>query len=53
MGKMLLTLKAPVTTAADDFHKYTFIVFSEKIRPAVSCESSAWHKKSNLIFFER
>ena len=30
-----LTLKAPITTAADDIHKYFFIVFhcfSEKIR---------------------
>ena len=38
---MLLTLKAPITTAADDIHKYFFIVFSEKIRLDVSSESSA------------
>ena len=25
----LLTLKAPITTAADDIHKYFFIVFRE------------------------
>ena len=27
-----LTLKAPITTAADDTHKYFFQCFSEKIR---------------------
>ena len=27
-----LTLKAPITTAADDIHIYFFIVFLEKIR---------------------
>ena len=37
----ILTLKAPVTIAADDIHKYFFIVFSEKIRLDVSSESSA------------
>ena len=26
----LLTLKAPITTAADDIHKYFFIVFQRK-----------------------
>ena len=26
----LLTLKAPITTAADDIHKYFFIVFQGK-----------------------
>ena len=31
----------PITTAADDIHKYFFIVFSEKIRLDVSRESSA------------
>ena len=35
-----LTVKAPITTAADDIHKYFFIVFSEKIRLDVSSESS-------------
>ena len=28
-------------TAADDIHKYFFIVFSEKIRLDISCKSSA------------
>ena len=37
----LSTFKAPITTAADDFQKYFFIVFSEKIRFDVSGESSA------------
>ena len=36
----LLTLKAPITTAADDIHKYFFIVFQRKIRLDVSSESS-------------
>ena len=27
---LMLTLKAPVTTAADDIHKYFFIVFQRK-----------------------
>ena len=27
-----LTLKAPITTAADDVHKYFVFVFTEKIR---------------------
>ena len=27
----LLTLKAPITTAADDIHKYFFIVFQRKL----------------------
>ena len=43
-----LTLKAPVTTTADDFHKYFF--FSEKIRLDISCESSVYQ---SLIFFEK
>ena len=36
-----LTLKVPITTAADDIHKYLFHHFSEKIRLDISCESSA------------
>ena len=36
-----LTLKAPITTAADDIHKYFFHCFSEKIRLDVSSELSA------------
>ena len=36
-----LTLKAPITTAADDIYKYFFIVFSENVRLDISCESSA------------
>ena len=35
------TLKVPITTAADDIHKYFFHCFSLKIRFDVSSESSA------------
>ena len=48
----LLTLKAPVTTAADDIYKYFFIVFGE-IRLDVSSESSARqriHMKNQALF---
>ena len=59
-----LTLKAPITAAANDIHKYFFIVFfffsfffSEKIRLDISSESSAKAEDSletlNLIFCER
>ena len=50
---LLLTLKAPTTTAADDFHKYFFHCFSEKVRLDVSCESSARqriHLKNQALF---
>ena len=43
----------PITTAADDIHKYLFIGFSEKIRLDVSSESSAGqriHMKSQALF---
>ena len=39
--KSPLALKAPITTAGDNIHKYFFIVFSEKIRLDVSSESFA------------
>ena len=49
-----LTLKAPIMTAADNIHKYFFIVFiSEKIRPDVSSESSARqriHMQNHALF---
>ena len=38
---VLLTLKAPITTAADDIHKCFVHCFSEEIRLDVSSESSA------------
>ena len=47
-----LTLKVPITTAADDIHKYFFIV-SQKIRLDVSGESSAGqriHMKNQALF---
>ena len=49
----MLTLKAPITTAADDIHKYFFHCFSEKIRHDVSSESSARqriHMKNQALF---
>ena len=49
----LLTLKAPITTAADDGHKYFFIVFLKKIRLDVSSASSARlriHMKNQDLF---
>ena len=48
-----LTLKALITTAADDIYKYFFIFFSEKIRLDISCESSAIqriHMKHQALF---
>ena len=44
-----LTLKTSITTAADDIHKYIFIVFSEKIRLDVSSESSDSLKNQALF----
>ena len=59
-GQEKLTLKAPITTAADDIHKYSFIVFffffffsSEKLRLDVLSESSARQrirKKHQALF---
>ena len=49
----MLTLKAPITTAADKSHKYLFIFFSEKIRLDVSSESCARqriHTKNQALF---
>ena len=44
----MLTLKAPITTAAKDIHKYFFFVFLEKIKLDNSCESSS-HETSSLF----
>ena len=52
----LLTLKAPITTAADDIRKYFFYCFSEKLRRDVSSESSARqriHMKNQALFFSK
>ena len=44
------TLKVPITTAADDIRKYVLIVFSEKIRLDISCESSdKWNIKPYFL----
>ena len=48
-----LTIKAPITTAADNIHKFYFHCFSEKIRLDVSSESSARqriHVKNQVLF---
>ena len=37
----LLTLQAPVTTAADDIIKYIYLKISDKIGLDISCESFA------------
>ena len=56
MFKLKLTLKASVTTAADNIHKYFFHCLSEKIRLDVSSESSARqgiHLKHQALFSAR
>ena len=50
---LLLTLKAPIKTAADDSLEYFFIVVSDKIMLDISCEPSAWqriHMKHQSLF---
>ena len=53
-GTRFLTLKAPITTAADDIHKFIFFpCFSEKTRLNISSESSAGqriHLKHQALF---
>ena len=47
-----LNLKVPITTAADDIHKYYFHCFSGKIRLDISSESCARQKiKKNQALF--
>ena len=49
----VLTLKAPITTEADDIHKYFSHCFSEKIRLDDSSESSARQRirlKNQAVF---
>ena len=52
-----LTLKAPITIAADNVHKSnSFSLFSEKIRLDISCESSARqriHMKHQALFSKK
>ena len=52
-----VTLNAQITSARNDGVENLFIGFSEKIRPDISCESSAGQrirmKTSSLIFVER
>ena len=50
---ILLTLKAPITTAADNIHKSFFNVLQRKQRLDISCESSARqriHIKHQALF---
>ena len=50
-----LTLKAPIMTAADDIHKYFFIVFQRKSDDVLS-ESSARqrvHMKNQALFLRK
>ena len=50
---MGLTLREPITTAADDIHKNFFHYFSEKIRLDASSESSARQRillKHQILF---
>ena len=44
--KPVLTLKVPLTTAADDIHKYFFLVFSEKTKSA----GQRIHMKNQALF---
>ena len=44
-GFSKLSLKAPITTAADDSLKYFFFDFLEKLRLDISCESFARQKR--------
>ena len=51
---IFLTLKAAITTAADDIHKYFFHYFSEKLTLNISSESSARqrvHMKHQALFY--
>ena len=48
-----LSLKAPITTAADDIHKYLFIFVFQRKQDDISCESSARqriHLKHQALF---
>ena len=50
--KGLLTLKAPITTAADDIHKYFFIVVQRNWDDVSSDSSARWriHMKNQALF---
>ena len=51
----VLTLKAPITTAADDIHKYFSLFFTEN-KTYVSSESSAEqriHMKNQALFYSK
>ena len=51
---IVLTLKVPIMTAADDGLEYFLHVFSDKIVLGILCESSAWqriHMKHQALFY--
>ena len=50
LWEILWTLKGPIMTAADDIHKYFFIVFQRKSDLMFQVNS---HEKSSFIFFKR
>ena len=53
MTFVYLTFGTPITTAAEDIHKYFFIVFQRKIRLDVSSEFSARQRirmKNQVLF---
>ena len=53
---LLLTLKAPITTAADDILKYIFLNFSKKTSRYfmwIVCLADDSHEISRLVFFEK
>ena len=45
---MMLTLKVPITTAADDIHKYFFIVFQRKVNQKKAKQRI--HMKNQALF---
>ena len=53
---IILILRVPIRTAADDIHKYFFHCFLKKIRLDVSSESSARqriHMKNQAFFLQK
>ena len=56
LNETVLTLKVPITTAADDILNFFFFFnFSKKTSLDISCELSAWQtihmKYQDLLFF--
>ena len=51
-GLLVVTFKAPITTAADDIHNF-FHSFSEKIRLDVLSEAEDSHEKIKHYFLQK